>query len=36
MATKASVDGSHVAGGIVGKIPLDKAAFIPPPPEQES
>ncbi|OAA58139.1 Cupredoxin [Cordyceps fumosorosea ARSEF 2679] len=33
--TKESVDGTTVAGGIVGKIALAKAAFIPAPPEEE-
>ncbi|KAH8707791.1 hypothetical protein MY5147_010027 [Beauveria neobassiana] len=34
-STEASVDGTHVAGGIVSKIALDKAAFVPAPPEEE-
>ncbi|KAM3427493.1 hypothetical protein NHJ13734_008959 [Beauveria thailandica] len=34
-STEASVDGLHVAGGIIGKIALEKAAFVPAPPEEE-
>ncbi|TQV91270.1 hypothetical protein V2A60_009456 [Cordyceps javanica] len=34
-AAKENVDGKHVAGGIVGKIALEKAAFIPAPPEEK-